>query len=44
MILHVNDDSLAEPVEATLGQLNPRRFEILLACIRLGGLRAVSAT
>lgn len=36
MILHVSDDSLVEPVVATLGQLNARRFEILLACIRLG--------
>ena len=33
----MSNDPLAGPVEAALGQLNPRRFEILLACIRLGG-------
>lgn len=33
----MSDDLLAGPVAAALGQLNPRRFEILLACIRLGG-------
>ncbi len=33
----MSDDPLAGPVAAALGQLNPRRFEILLACIRLGG-------
>lgn len=33
----MSDDLLGRPVAAALGQLNPRRFEILLACIRLGG-------
>lgn len=33
----MSDDPLAGPVAAALGQLNRRRFEILLACIRLGG-------
>lgn len=33
----MSDDALVRPVAAALGQLNPRRFEILLACIRLGG-------
>lgn len=33
----MSDDLLVGPVASALGQLNPRRFEILLACIRLGG-------